>query len=94
MKKRIPHKKNIAGDFYVEYGCCTACDLPQGEAPEHFKYDENNHCYICKQPKNSEELNNIFSAMEVQEFDCIRYKGNEKAILEQIKEHLLLEYVD
>ena len=79
---------NAPGDFYVEDGCCTACDLPFEEAPEHFKYEETS-CYICKQPRTDEEVVKIISAMEVQDLDCIQYKGSDKAIIENLKQRNL-----
>jgi hypothetical protein len=96
-KKRTPHRLNVAGDFYVEDGCCTACDLPQGEAPGHFAYDNTegyDHCYICKQPKSDEEVKNMMMAMQVQEIDCIRYKGVSQNVLDTMKKEGLEEYSD
>ena len=88
MTKLPPHRKNVKGDFYVEDGCCTACDLPSEEAPELFKY-EDMHCYICKQPSTDIEVVKILNAMEIQDLDCIQYKGKNKEILSGLKQRNL-----
>lgn len=80
---------NAPGDFYVENGCCTACDLPRVEAPDLFMYDDDNHCYICKQPSSDEEVVRILNAMDVQELDCIQYKGRDQKILAGLEERNL-----
>ena len=88
MKKLPPHPKNVKGDFYVENGCCTACDLPCEVAPDLFKY-EGTHCYICKQPSTQEEIVRVINAMEVQDLDCIQYKGRNEEIISTLKKHNL-----
>lgn len=88
MKKLPSHPKNVRGDFYVEHGCCTACDLPSEVAPELFKYEEN-HCYICRQPSSKEEIVKILNAMEIQDLDCIQYKGNNEKIINNLKQRNL-----
>lgn len=88
MTEIIPHVKNVPGDFYVEDGCCTACDLPRSVAPEHFKYDEEEEyssCYVCKQPETKEELAKVLEALEMQELDCIHYSGQDKNILKDMQ---------
>ena len=102
--ERIPHKLNAPGDFYVEDGCCTACDLPSGEAPGFFEFEETKnefnpeeksyHCYFCKQPKNIEETKKVLGAMQVQEVDCIRYKGKDPQVLKLMVEEGISEYSD
>lgn len=88
MKKLPPHPKNVKGDFYVEDGCCMACDLPSEVAPEFFKY-EGMSCYICKQPSTQEEIIKVLNAMEIQDLDCIQYKGNNKQIIGSLKKRNL-----
>lgn len=88
MKKLPPHPKNVKGDFYVEDGCCTACDLPSEEAPDMFEY-EDMHCYVCKQPTTDAEVIKILNAMEVQDLDCIQYKGRNKEIINSLKQRSL-----
>ena len=85
MTKLPPHIENVKGDFYVEDGCCTACDLPRTEAPEFFRFDDNYHCYLCKQPRNNSDVIKILNAMEVQDLDCIQYKGKDKDIIQHLK---------
>lgn len=88
MTKLAPHPMNAKGDFYVENQCCTGCDLPSAEAPEMFKY-EGDHCYVCRQPETKEEVVKILNAMEIQDLDCIQYKGKNKAILASLKQRNL-----
>ena len=100
-----PHPKNAPGDFYVEDGCCTACDLPQKEAPEHFEYDYSEgilgpsgqkvgHCFIRKQPSNDLEMARMVNAMHVQELGCIRYKGTDRKVISLLRRKKLDEYID
>jgi len=101
---RIPHKLNAPGDFYVEDGCCTACDLPSAEAPGFFEYEVTDnehwpgrtasHCYFCKQPQNEAEVKLVLNAMMVQEIDCIRYKGKDDTVLGLMETEGLQEYSD
>jgi hypothetical protein len=88
MKKLPPHPKNVKGDFYVESGCCTTCDLPSEVAPELFKNEEI-HCYVCKQPSTQEEVVKIPNTMEVQDLDCIQYKGSDEEIINNLKKRNL-----
>lgn len=46
--QRKPYPKNVEGDFYVEDGCCTACDVPNYYAPELFEYDDELHCFVAR----------------------------------------------
>jgi ferredoxin len=84
MKFIVPHPKNVDGDFFVESGCCMACDLPKSVAPDLFEY-EDHHCYVCKQPSQKEELDRVLNALEIQDLNCIRYIGNDPKILLEIK---------
>jgi hypothetical protein len=87
MRKRFP--LNVAGDFYVEDGCCTACMLPHYEAPGFLAEPntENGHnCYVIRQPENLEQIQQACNAMAVADLGCIRYSGNDSGILRQIKE--------
>lgn len=87
---RIPHRKNVPGDFYVEYGCCTACDAPQAAAGELFEFDDN-HCYVCKQPAAAHDLARMADAMTLQELDCIRFRGNDVKVITWLKQQGLEE---
>jgi len=78
MITRYP--KNVPGDFYVEEGCCLTCAVPMTEAPEFFKMDDE-QCYVIKQPANVEETDYLLDAIATQEVGCIRYAGNDKAVI-------------
>jgi hypothetical protein len=81
MSEPHPHPANVAGDFYVEDGCCISCMVPHSVAPDLMAMAEpEGHCYVCKQPATPEELDRMFEAFEVQEVDCIRYKGTDRVI--------------
>ena len=84
MQARNPHPLNASGDFYVEDGCCTSCEMPFTEAPGHFQYDDSGHCYVCKQPITSAEVRNMISAVSVSEVSCIRYAGSDAEVLSKL----------
>lgn len=73
MGDRTPHRLNVLGPFYVEDGCCTACAMPEHEAPELFAWDDAHHCYVKKQPTTPEELGHMLSAIACADLGCIRY---------------------
>ena len=33
MEEHTPNPANVPGDFYVQDGCCTMCEVPFAEAP-------------------------------------------------------------
>jgi hypothetical protein len=104
MEKRIPHKMNAEGDFYVADGCCNACGVPESIAPDLFSYEitENEyhpgtksyHCYFSKQPRSADEINKTIDIMAHQELDCIRYKGSDAQIIEEIKKKEQQDFLD
>lgn len=75
-----PHPKNVPGDFYVEDGCCTACGIPEAEAPDHFTFDDDHHCYVKRQPSTPQETDRVLQAISAVELNCIRYRGSDPAI--------------
>jgi len=81
-----PHPLNVAGDFYVVDGCCTACDVPFIEAPDLFAYDGTNHCYVARQPSNVTELNAALRATWTAELQCIRYRGRDRNTIRRLAE--------
>ena len=89
-----PHPNNVDGPFYVEYGCCTACDVPMQEAPNHFAYDDDNHCYVCRQPQTAANTTDMIGTAWMAEFQCIRYRGNDPDVLRRFAELDLREVCD
>lgn len=79
-----PHPLNAPGVFYVEDGCCTACEVPFSEAPALFKYDDSDHCYVSRQPSTSEETSGMLSAIACADLQCIRYRGTDAQILDRL----------
>lgn len=83
-----PHPENVAGDFYVEFGCCTSCDVPLIEAPSLFTYSQDAdgfmHCYVSKQPGDEHELDNMLQAIRCAELKCIRYRGEDPRVLRRL----------
>lgn len=75
---------NVAGDFYVEDGCCTACGVPTAEAPDLFE-DGAEQCYVRRQPVTSEEKRRMFEVLYMQELGCIRYGGRDLNVIETIR---------
>jgi ferredoxin len=81
-----PHSKNAPGPFYVVDGCCTACGVPVSVAPDLFVYDESDHCYVKRQPRTEEEFDRAFRAIWGAELQCIRYRGDDPAVLRRFAE--------
>jgi hypothetical protein len=53
-------------------------------APDHFAVDDQ-QCYVMRQPTNGAQVRRMIAAMQVQELDCIRYKGREQDIIDAIR---------
>ena len=90
----VPHKLNVLGDFYVEDGCCMCCDVPFNEATQMFKYDDTNHCYVCRQPQTSDDVDAMIRAMFHSETECIFYRGGNPEIFRRLTEYGLVEQCD
>jgi hypothetical protein len=90
MSERKPYPANVPGDFYVEDGCCTMCEVPFIEAPGLFGrcQDPNGyqHCFVMKQPESSAEMEQMINAIRCAELKCIRYKGSDRRIQLQLVE--------
>lgn len=83
MKAPLAHPMNVPGDFYVEDGCCTSCNMPFTEAPELFGSADgelDGHCFVRKQPESTAELSRMLMAMAVSDLGCTRYKGKNRTI--------------
>jgi ferredoxin len=85
MSKPRAHRLNVQGDFYVTDDCCTACGVPEANAPELFAYDPNGHCYVVRQPATSPEMDRMITAMAQQELGCIRYRGSDDPIVARLR---------
>ena len=85
-KKPKAYPKNIEGDFYVEDGCCLACDIPNYYAPDLFSYDESLHCFVSKQPANQDELFRMIEIVMSADLECIRYSGTNPQMLKRLAE--------
>jgi hypothetical protein len=84
-----PHPKNAHGPFYVECGCCIACDAPFHEAPDLMATDDGNgdyHCHFRKQPETPAEVERAINACVVSCVEAVRYAGNDPAILQRFRE--------
>jgi hypothetical protein len=93
MSSRIRVPENVPGDFYVEEGCCTRCEVPAVEAPEHFAYSEDS-CYVCRQPHTPDEVVRMVNAIQVQELNCIRYGGRQRDVQIRLVAIGAAEYCD
>ncbi|MFO1094028.1 MAG: hypothetical protein U0992_12060 [Planctomycetaceae bacterium] len=84
MSEPRPHPANVPGDFYVEDGCCTMCEVPFTHAPELFGECQDPkgyvHCYVKRQPQNSSELASMLEVIQCAELECIRYRGGDRQI--------------
>lgn len=82
---RARYRLNVVGPFYVEDGCCTACGVPDAEAPELFATDEGEvHCFVKKQPESPRELFRMLSTIARAELPCIRYAGEDPEVLQRL----------
>jgi hypothetical protein len=76
---------NVIGPFYVEDQCCTACGIPEHIAPELFAEDPRSvHCFVRKQPGTAEEIDKVVEVMHSQDLDCVRYGGDDPAMLRRL----------
>jgi len=95
-ENRYPN--NVTGDFYTEgyeldgewYGVCTACGLPEMEAPDLLApLDESNsNTYFKKQARTEAEVQRAIAALEICCVDALRYGGKGKSILRQLDSSL------
>ncbi len=51
-----------------------------------FAYDDQNHCYVKRQPETPEDLDRMLRAVHGSEVECIRYRGAEKDVLRRMAE--------
>jgi len=54
--------------------------MPTTVAPGLFSYAQDGHCYVSKQPIHADEVKKMIEAFQVQEVQCIRYKGTDRII--------------
>jgi len=84
MVEHTPHAANVPGDFYVEDGCCTMCEVPFTEAPGLFGVCQDAkgypHCYVKRQPESPGELDQMVMAIRCAELQCIRYCGSDRGL--------------
>lgn len=83
-QKANPHPLNVGGDYYVEDGCCTSCDVPRTEAPELFAMTDDGHCYVKRQPQSKHESDQMLTVIRCAELECIHYRGNDSAIISRL----------
>ena len=76
---------NVVGDFYVEDRCCTQCGVPFSEAPALFGGEDEDQCFVARQPETPEELAAMFRALEAADLRCIRYAGKDDSILHRLR---------
>lgn len=90
MAEHTPHPENVPGDFYVEDGCCTMCEVPFSEAPALFgvHHDPRGyfHCYVKRQPETPDELGQMVMVIRCAELRCIRYRGSDRRVQSRLIE--------
>jgi hypothetical protein len=86
LKQRVP--ENSPGDFYVEADTCLSCCLPHEAAPELMNDCKIvfRECYFRRQPQTPEEVEHAIRAIWVSELHCLRYGGNDQAIIRKLHE--------
>lgn len=88
------HPLNAVGDFYVMEGCCTACGKPEQEAPELFGWDDDQHCFVKRQPRTDSDLDHMINAMEAAELSCVRYCGKDAKVFDRLQERWCIDEAD
>ena len=43
------------------------------EAPGHFAYDHDHHCYVCRQPQSASEITDMIGKAWMAELQSVRY---------------------
>jgi hypothetical protein len=82
-----PHPDNVPGPFYVENGCCLACNIPMDVAPGMFEWTADGpHCFVARQPETEAETYRALQALWSAEAGCIRYRGADPDIRRRIVE--------
>lgn len=76
---------NVAGDFYVDEGCCLACGVPEDVAPDLFASDAAYHCYVQRQPQTPEEVARMAEVFACQDLECIRYAGKDSVVMRSLR---------
>ena len=84
-----PHPRNAPGDFYVVHGCCTACAVWEEVASGLMEWDAGNYpqCFVARQPESAPEIDQMVTAMSIQELDCIRYCGANIHVVKKLVEN-------
>ena len=85
LMKRVPHRRNAAGDFYVEEGCSVICGTCEAIAPDLFSVDDE-HCFVKRQPSTDRELDDMVEAMDNSCVACIRWKGRDPRLRQRLLE--------
>ncbi len=89
-----PGPLNVPGDWYVEAGCCTLCQIPTVTAPDLFRTNGEEHCYVCRQPETPRHLEQMLETAVNAEFMCIRYRGRSPDVLAYLIQNGLSETID
>ena len=86
LRQRVP--ENAPGDFYVQADTCLQCCIPHEEAPELLNdcKVEFRECYFRRQPQTPDEVEHAIRAIWVSDLNCIRYGGNDQAIIRRLHE--------
>ena len=95
MPEPKAHPQNVEGAFYVEDGRCLPCDVPRSIAPKMFKYtDDQQHCFIYRQPQSSADLEKMFQVLKTQDIMCIRCRSRDRGLLKELKKQGLQHACD
>ena len=79
------HHLNVVGPFYVEDGCCTFCGVPAALAGGLFA-EAQDSCFVQRQPEMQRETDRMLRTMITSETGCIRYAGDNAAIIRRLAE--------
>lgn len=79
----------------MENGCCTRCMAAVDEAGDLIVFDDaSGHCHVARQPQSPQETGKMVRAAYSAELQCLRYKGQDHALLVRLAEAGLKEICD
>lgn len=71
--KKLPG--NVPGPYYCD-DSCIACEACVGEAPEHFRMEDNGeYAFVFRQPATADERERCESALSICPVDAIGNDG-------------------
>jgi hypothetical protein len=68
--------------------------VPFGEAPALFAGEDEDQCYVARQPETPAEVDAMVRVLECADLNCIRYAGNDRTLLRRLRDRGLTHLCD